>query len=198
VTDQSHKFYQGHLLKFTEWAVDDIITIMKETKGLANESGLVENGALKLYFDTASFQEAKKNNRWSSNPDGEETVMLSKDELLALEPSLAHMEAGTTGGGSEQLVGAALQTKAASGSCLGYTTGVMKVLKEKHRSRFRVESNISVVDFETEMGNITQMHTSRGTLDVPRDVDVVVTAGSWTPVILRKLNLYCPVYPMKG
>jgi hypothetical protein len=198
VSTKTHHYYQKQLLNFTNWAIDDIITTMK-TEGLAGDAGLVETGALKIYFDEASFAKAKRNKSWQSSPDGEHTVILSRKEVLALEPCLGSISEDKTGGnGSAQLVGGALQTSAASGSCLGYTRGLMKILKNKHKDRFRLESNISVIDFETELGNITQIHTSRGTLDIPSRVQVVVTAGSWTPIILRKLDLYCPVYPMKG
>jgi hypothetical protein len=198
VSTKTHHYYQKQLLNFTNWAIDDIITTMK-SEGLAGDAGLVETGALKIYFDEASFAKAKRNKSWQSSPDGEHTVILSRKEVLALEPCLGSISEDKTGGnGSAQLVGGALQTSAASGSCLGYTRGLMKILKNKHKDRFRLESNISVIDFETELGNITQIHTSRGTLDIPSRVQVVVTAGSWTPIILRKLDLYCPVYPMKG
>ena len=150
-----------------------------------------------MYYDTASFDAAaKKNEARQLHDGGEATVMLTRDEVLELEPCLANLaEEGRQNG---QLVGGALQTSAASGSCLGYTTGLLRVLQNKHQKRFHLVSNVSVMGFETEYGTITHVHTSRGTLDVPKEVEVVVAAGSWTPLILRKLNLYCPVYPMKG
>jgi hypothetical protein len=198
VSDKEHEHYQKQLLSFTNWSIDDIIAIMK-TEDLTDVTGLVHTGALQLYYDTDSLAAAKKKLSVSSNTTREVTVMLSREEVLAMEPCLAHIAPDDGGGkGGDQLVGGAMQTSAASGSCLGYTNGMMKVLKEKHRDRFHVESNVSVVDFETEYGKITQVHTSRGTLDVPVGVEVVVAAGSWTPLILRKLDLYCPVYPMKG
>jgi glycine/D-amino acid oxidase-like deaminating enzyme len=185
-------------LSFTNWAIDDLLGIMK-TESLSRDSGLVQSGALQLYYDNDALETARKNKGWSVNADLENTAILSREEVLALEPCLAHISEDSAGGhGSDQLVGGALQTSAASASCLGYTTGLLKVLQTRHKDRFHVESNISVVDFETEYGTITQVHTSRGTLDVPVGVEVVVTAGSWTPLILRKLDLYCPVYPMKG
>ncbi|KNC73783.1 hypothetical protein SARC_13660 [Sphaeroforma arctica JP610] len=43
------------------------------------------------------------------------------------------------------------------------------------------------------------LQTSEGVIEFdPATTDVVVAAGSWTPLLLRKLGLYVPVYPMKG
>jgi D-amino-acid dehydrogenase len=45
---------------------------------------------------------------------------------------------------------------------------------------------------------ITQLHTNRGVIPIPDDVQVVVAAGAWTPRILAYMDLYVPVYPLKG
>lgn len=197
VSDEKQKYFQGDLLSFTNWAIDDIMILM-EKENLTDKVGLVQTGALQLFYDDDSFATAKQKLEQSPTSTGEVTVMLSKEEVLALEPCLARSGAERTKEGSDDIVGGALQSFAASGSCLAYTNGMIKVLSEKHRDRFRVERGVSVVDFDVELGRITQVHTSRGTLNVPAGAEVVVAAGSWTPLILRKLGLFCPVYPMKG
>lgn len=198
VSDNENQHFHLEMLNFTNWAIDDIVSTVK-TEGLTKEVGLVHTGALKLYFDAARFEAVKKHKRWEPVLDGEDTSILSREEVLALEPCVGNMtEEGAPGQGSAQLVGGALQRSAASGSCQGFMTGVMQILRSKHKDSFHVENNISVVGFETRQGAITQVHTSRGTLNVPDGCHVVVAAGSWTPLILRKLSLYCPVYPMKG
>jgi D-amino-acid dehydrogenase len=45
---------------------------------------------------------------------------------------------------------------------------------------------------------ITQLRTNQGVIPIPDDVQVVVAAGAWTPRILAYMDLYVPVYPLKG
>jgi D-amino-acid dehydrogenase len=45
---------------------------------------------------------------------------------------------------------------------------------------------------------ITALRTNHGVIDVSEDMHVVVTAGAWTPHILALMDLYAPVYPLKG
>lgn len=196
VSEESHRYFQNHMLNFTNWAIDDIIAIMK-TEGLTEKVGYVEAGALQMFYSQSKYDQAAKRLA-GPQTDGETTVMLSRDEMLKAEPCLAKISDDGHKNGSNNLVGGALETTAASGSCLGYTTGLMEVLRKRHKKRFQVESNLSVLDFDTANGNITRIYTNRGTLNVPDGVEIVVCAGSWTPIILRKLDLYCPVYPMKG
>jgi glycine/D-amino acid oxidase-like deaminating enzyme len=42
------------------------------------------------------------------------------------------------------------------------------------------------------------IHTNRGNLSVDSTTPVIVAAGSWTPKILRKLDVFVPLYPLKG
>jgi glycine/D-amino acid oxidase-like deaminating enzyme len=38
----------------------------------------------------------------------------------------------------------------------------------------------------------------RQSLTIDNDTAVVLAAGSWTPLLAAKLNVFVPVYPMKG
>jgi D-amino-acid dehydrogenase len=50
----------------------------------------------------------------------------------------------------------------------------------------------------TTKPRITELKTNRGIIQVPENVKVVVAAGSWTPHVLALMDLYAPVYPLKG
>jgi D-amino-acid dehydrogenase len=45
---------------------------------------------------------------------------------------------------------------------------------------------------------ISEIRTNRGVIAIPDDVHVVVAAGAWTPHVLALMDLYAPVYPLKG
>ena len=45
---------------------------------------------------------------------------------------------------------------------------------------------------------VTQLQTNRGVIDVSQDTQVLVAAGAWIPRILSSMDLYAPVYPLKG
>ena len=196
VAEKKQRFYQGQMLNFTNWAIDDIFSTI-EKEGITGGVGLVKTGALQIFYDKSLYEKAIKKNQGPPS-DGEVTKILSRDEVFELEPCLKNISDDGHGNGSDNIIGGSFQVTAASGSCLGFTSGIMKVLHSKHKRRFTAENNISVLDFDTVDGRISCLHTNRGTLNVPEGVDIVVAAGSWTPIILRKLHLYCPVYPMKG
>lgn len=51
---------------------------------------------------------------------------------------------------------------------------------------------------ESNKPRITKIQTNKGVITVPEDVHVVVAAGAWTPHVLALMDLYAPVYPLKG
>ena len=57
-----------------------------------------------------------------------------------------------------------------------------------------------VLDFEVDSDTkrVRKIYTNRGVVRVGENVCVVLSCGSWTPVLARKLSLFVPVYPLKG
>lgn len=194
--NETHDYYQNQMLDFTNWAIDSMLSDISKFDALSDGTHLNQNGALKLYFSDDDFKKAKEYGGWTKAPDGESTIFLTRDEVLSLEPCIVNMYSAANE--KKRIVGGAFQQKAASGNCYGYLRGAMKLLHQNYQDLFHVESDISVTGFDSKNGTITQVHTSRGPLDVPPNTEIIVAAGSWTPIILRMLGLYCPTYPMKG
>jgi glycine/D-amino acid oxidase-like deaminating enzyme len=66
---------------------------------------------------------------------------------------------------------------------------------------FLYDTRVHAIEVEEASGTkpkISQLKTNNGIVNVPEDAKVVVAAGSWTPHILSLMNLYAPVYPLKG
>lgn len=69
---------------------------------------------------------------------------------------------------------------------------------------FLYDTAVQAITCQEESANgncktrISELKTNRGVISVPEDVKVVVAAGSWTPHVLALMDLYVPVYPLKG
>ncbi|KAA8492185.1 D-amino acid dehydrogenase [Porphyridium purpureum] len=192
------EYRQRHMLAFTCWAIDDLISLMKHSHfgTIARKAGLVQTGALKLLDDPEEFQallDRKAENKpigWSDARDMEPTELIDRAKLFSMEPWLARSRH------ARHLVGAIFQTQAASANCESLTEEVAKIAVKKHG--VQIELNTHVTGFREENSTIVAIETSRGEILVDENVSVVVCAGSWTPVLLRKLNLFVPLYPLKG
>lgn len=77
-----------------------------------------------------------------------------------------------------------------------YPQKFMQFIKEELKSmNVAVHSNILVTDFVIQNNNITEIITDNGTFKTD---EVVLSSGSWSPEIAKKLNISISILPGKG
>lgn len=182
------------MLTFTNWAIDHLEQFLEAHPDFQQATGHSRSGAVKLLTSKVAFERASSDGRWGYGaPDMEPTEVLDHASARSLMPWL---------GNDVSLFGALVQTKAARANSEPFT----RMLAEKCQAELDVliQSGISVEGFETTEGNedgyteIVAILTDQGRIPVSQDTSVVIAAGSWTPLLLRTLGLFAPVYPLKG
>lgn len=189
---------QKEMLSFTDWAVKDMVDMMEnENDDMANKSGYNPNGSLSLSYDppiddsTAAVEEA--------HPSGGNTYEPSKqlkgNDITLQEPSILHQEKQPTTAKYE------FESRAASSERFTEELADRCSKGPKLDVTFLYDTRVmgvSACPTGDQKRRVSQLQTNRGVIDVPKDVQVLVAAGAWTPHITSLMGLYAPVYPLKG
>lgn len=139
-----------------------------------------EKGLLMLYKSDKVAEEMYHEGKEAERP-GLEVDYLSKAEVAALETGT---KTNVTGGVHYK-----------SDAHL-YPQKFMKFIKEELiRLKVEIHRHTTVKDFHFEGNKITKIATDKGTFTTD---EVVLAAGSWSPVLARKLNISISVLPGKG
>ena len=197
--DASSTYRYDQVLAFTDWSILQLLDLMKDKKlGLGEAAHLSTEGALRLIMSEADLQQVRKSSfpSWTPNVvDREPTTILTTEETLGLAPWLKKSHQVS------KILGAAYQLTAARANSHWFTQKLASNIKEEFG--VRVWANTRVEGFETSANGdgtheIKKVLTSQGTMELADDTVVVVAAGAWTPLLMRKLGLYVPQYPLKG
>jgi D-amino-acid dehydrogenase len=141
-------------------------------------------GILHIYESQEEFDHSKKQLEFQAKFGGDERI-LSRDEVLKLEPSLAHT--------SRTIIGGIHAHHDESGDAHSFSTQLAARAAERFGVKFL--HNISVTELIKEGNKIVAVNTDKGEMQA----DVFVMAlGSYSPVYLRKIGIDTPIYPMKG
>jgi D-amino-acid dehydrogenase len=141
-------------------------------------------GKLHVYDDAAKLQRATASMALK-NELGCEQRVLSRDEMLAIEPALS--------GSGRALVGAIYSPLDEAGDPQAFTRSLAAIAAREYG--MEVMPRTVVERFMVDRGRIRAVDTSRG----PIDGDVfVLTTGSDVPALARTAGLRVPVTPMKG
>jgi D-amino-acid dehydrogenase len=141
-------------------------------------------GILHIYESQEEFDHSKKQLEFQAKFGGDERI-LSRDEVLELEPSLAHT--------SRAIIGGIHAHHDESGDAHSFSTQLAARAAERFGVKFL--HNISVTELIKEGNKIVAVNTDQGEMQA----DVFVMAlGSYSPVYLRKIGIDTPIYPMKG
>ena len=62
----------------------------------------------------------------------------------------------------------------------------------------RYNTFVERLELDGKQRAVRAIHTNQGTLEVDEHTPVVVASGSWAPIMLRQLDYYVPLYPLKG
>mmetsp|Transcript_20957 Transcript_20957/g.34583 ORF Transcript_20957/g.34583 Transcript_20957/m.34583 type:complete len:562 (+) Transcript_20957:39-1724(+) len=183
---------QMEQLSFTNYAVKDMVKMMKDTKdSMAKKSGFNPTGSLSLSYDVV---DTKKK---AANPTHGNTLEPSKqlegEEITAVEHSVINQEQKPTSAKFE------FETCAASSE--RFTEELASRCKNdpKLDVKFLYDTRVKAVSTGkgSQRRTVTQIQTNRGVIDV-KDAQVLIAAGAWTPHIAAMMGLYAPVYPLKG
>jgi len=115
---------------------------------------------------------------------GAEIAPISWDEVVALEPGLAHARS--------KFVGALHGTSDEVGDARRFTEALAETCKARGVT-FRLSTTIDGLDLEGD--RVTALKTAGG----PIKADAfVLAAGSYSPRLARDAGLHLPIYPVKG
>ncbi len=155
---------------------------------LRNDEGLEFNhstkGILHIYGTESGFNHGKKQIEFQAKFGSEEKI-LTRDEVFALEPALAHS--------SQKIIGGIHAHHDESGDANTFCIQ----LAERATKRFNVKFfyGVSVNGLKKQGNQIVAVNTDIG--DMQAD-GYVMALGSYSPIYLREVGIDLPIYPMKG
>lgn len=198
-SDQEDK--QKEMLSFTNFAVDDMVQMMNDRKDtMSKKSGFNPNGSLNLSY-TPAVQKVMARTVTRTNPsqsrrNEEPFKQLTGDEITHQEPSIRYQQ--------KQPTTAKFEYEACAASSQRFT----EELAERCTTNptldvtFLYDTTVKAVQVDDSSNNgkprVSQLKTNRGVIDIPKDGQVVVAAGAWVPHVMALMDLYAPVYPLKG
>ncbi len=116
--------------------------------------------------------------------DGQSIKVLTRDQVIALEPSLAHAK--------EEIAGAILCPTDETGDCAKFTRALGARIVERGGA---IVTSVTVDKLESAGETVTRALTSRG----PFVADAYILAlGAESPILARTLSIRLPIYPIKG
>jgi D-amino-acid dehydrogenase len=143
-----------------------------------------DNGILHIFSSEDDFSHARHHNDFQAKFGCEQRV-LTRDEVLALEPALNHT--------SRNIVGGIHSVMDESGDAFLFCNALAKIATERYGVTFRYGVTINAL--RSEKQKITAVSTDQG--DMTAD-GFVMAMGSYSPVYLKPLGIKTPIYPMKG
>jgi D-amino-acid dehydrogenase len=160
---------------------------MAETDRVTRETGIDwqrgKQGVLYLFRDRHEL-ELKDKSLALLREVGASISPISVDEVVALEPGLAHARSkfvGALHGASDEI-----------GDARRFTEGLAEICKTLGVT-FRLSTSID--GLEVEGDRVTALKTASG----PIKADAfVLAAGSYSPHLARQAGLHLPIYPIKG
>mmetsp|Transcript_1398 Transcript_1398/g.1871 ORF Transcript_1398/g.1871 Transcript_1398/m.1871 type:complete len:539 (+) Transcript_1398:267-1883(+) len=191
--EDGYSWKQQNMLKFTDFAVQDMVNMFQNRRNnMAKAAGYNPRGCLAVSYEnppSPSMTSASSNNL-EPNRHLPET-----DKILKEEPSLSMQVRAPTSAKFEY------DTKAASSG--RFTKELARQCETDRSLDVSFFYNTKVQGISTEKGGeniprISKLMTNQGFIEVPNDVHVVVAAGAWTPHVLSLIDVYAPVYPLKG
>jgi D-amino-acid dehydrogenase len=203
--DHQQNQKQKSMLQFTDFAVQDMVNLLEDpTDDMAQKAGYNTRGSLAVSYEKPRMD---SNDTVSSDPKRPSLTLEpnrridSTKEVLRLEPSLTFQTLLPVSAKFE------FETKSASSG--RFAKELARRCREDpkldvtfvHNTKVLGASVTKVHDLAhnktTTRRRITELRTNNGVLKVD-DAHVVITAGAWTPHVLSLMDLYAPVYPLKG
>lgn len=110
--------------------------------------------------------------------------MVDVDECIRHEPALANVR--------EKIVGGLYLPGDGTGDCYKFTNALAE---ECRKLGVSFMMNTEIQSIETDRGRVTSVKTSAGELKADK---YVVALGTYAPLLLRRIGINLPIYPLKG
>lgn len=180
---------QGEMLKFTKYAVEQMKEMMLYDK-MDTVAGYNARGSVSVSYEASST--SKNSSPSSSKMSYEPSNLLTGEQLLETEPSLRLQK--------QTPVTAKFEYEAAAASSMRFTKELATRCDKKKNVTILYDTAVKgiTVDSSGAKPRISSLKTNHGVLPVEEEDHVVIAAGAWTPRILALMDLYVPVYPLKG
>ncbi|MFT8353007.1 MAG: D-amino acid dehydrogenase [Gluconobacter japonicus] len=179
-SEKAYDINKSRMLRIAEYARDKI-------DALRDESGITydgdQKGLIQLFRTDAQVEHAAEDMRLLAE-SGIDHQLLNVDEIIAHEPGLAHARHRLRGGlrlPGDQTGDAHLFTRR------------LAAMAEQKGVKFRLGTNIEAI--EATSASILSIRTSAGRLKADA---YVLALGSYSPRLMKPLELRLPIYPVKG
>jgi glycine/D-amino acid oxidase-like deaminating enzyme len=182
---------QKNMLQFTDFAVQDMVNMLEDRSDtIGRIAGYNPRGSLAVSYENPS----KPPGTQSANNLEPNRHLFATEEVLKEEPSLSMQTRQPTSAKFEY------ESKAASSG--RFTKELARRCEDLENASFyyntKVEAMKTVNQSGARLPRIASIHTNKGIITVPENAHIVVAAGAWTPQVLSLIDVYAPVYPLKG
>lgn len=144
------------------------------------------DGILHVFDDAAEYENAKRNAEFQHSLGCEE-VVLTREQAISMEPSLAYS--------ARPIVGAVHAPMDESGDIHVFTKNLADWIARTHNVQFQF--NKSLTRIHKSGGKISHLEFANGEFLSGFD-GYVMCMGAASAIHLRQVGLYLPIYPMKG
>lgn len=159
---------------------------------LRRETGIeyeqATRGILQFFADPREFERACRAAHWL-RAQGLDTTPRTPDECVALEPALAHARA--------RIVGGIYTADDESGDAHLFTSRLAELAKSAGVS-FRYNVNVCGIEVDSARVSRVVIDDEAGIEESLRADAYVMAMGSYSPLLLRRIGVRIPVYPVKG
>lgn len=170
-----------NLLRLGLYSRERLHAIKNET-GI--EFGYSDKGILHIYSTVADFEAGKRQVEFQEKFGGEEKI-ITRDEVLALEPTLAHT--------TRNIVGGIHANHDESGDAKVFCEQLAEYATKHYGVKF--EYGVTINSLKTDGKTIVAVNTDKGEMEAD---GFVMAMGSYSSVHLRNIGIDVPIYPMKG
>ena len=179
-SEKAYDINKSRMLRIAEYARDKIDALRDET-GITYDGD--QKGLIQLFRTDAQVEHAAEDMRLLAE-SGVDHQLLNVDEIITHEPGLAHARHRLRGGlrlPGDQTGDAHLFTRR------------LAAMAEQKGVKFRLGTNIEAIEATSD--SILSIRTSAGRLKADA---YVLALGSYSPRLMKPLELRLPIYPVKG
>ena len=115
---------------------------------------------------------------------GQAQRILSREDIAQLDPALAPVK--------EQIAGGIYSSTDSTGDCAMFSRALAGVVRAQGGS---VLTGTTITRLEAEGDRVVAVHTDKGKMQADA---YVLALGIWSPHLMRGLDKWLPVYPVKG
>ncbi|MFT9298020.1 MAG: D-amino acid dehydrogenase [Gluconobacter sp.] len=179
-SEKAYDINKSRMLRIAEYARDKIDALRDET-GITYDGD--QKGLIQLFRTDAQVEHAAEDMRLLAE-SGVDHQLLNVDEIIAHEPGLAHARHRLRGG---------LRLPGAQTGDAHLFTRRLAAMAEQKGVKFRLGTTIEAIEAADK--SIVSIRTSAGRLTADA---YVLALGSYSPRLMKPLELRLPIYPVKG